>query len=354
MKAWRIDHLGGAFSFVDVPKPTTRTGSVLVRVEAQSLMSYLKPYVEGKLSAYRAPEDFIPGGNAIGTIEEVGSDVWHLKKGQRVVFSSHLVSGEIVSEPGQILIGVTSPGGASDAVQESWKNGTLAEYALVPVETLTPLDGLEHIDSTKLIPITRCIVPYGGLVCGRLTAGEIIAINGATGAYGSAATFVALTMGASRVIAMGRNKKPLDALVKAAGSRVVPVVLSGDVTADAEAVRKAAGGGVHLAFDVEGGASDANSTLAALASLRRTGRLVLMGSSSVPVPISYMQVMSNSLEIIGNFMYPKSAYLHLLEMVRSGQLDVLKFDLKVFPLADLTLAVETAGEAGNLEIVVTV
>lgn len=37
MKAWKIDHLGGELKFVDVPVPEVRPGSVLVRVEAQSL-----------------------------------------------------------------------------------------------------------------------------------------------------------------------------------------------------------------------------------------------------------------------------------------------------------------------------
>src|SRR5271154_4493086 len=89
MKAWKIDRLGGKLRFVDAPIPEARPGSVLIRVETQSLMSYLKPYVEGALKAYRAPEDFIPGVNAIGVIEAVGADVWRLKPGQRVVASSH-------------------------------------------------------------------------------------------------------------------------------------------------------------------------------------------------------------------------------------------------------------------------
>src|SRR5277367_5843286 len=164
MKAWKIDHLGGKLSYVDIPVPEVRPGSVLIRVQSQSLMSYLKPYVEGKLAAYRAPEDFVPGGNAIGIVEAVGADVWHLKKGQRVVTSSHLVTRENVQEPGQILIGITSPGGVGDELQHSWKDGTLAEYTLLPAQTVTPIEGLDHHNLPQLTAITRCIVPFGGLV----------------------------------------------------------------------------------------------------------------------------------------------------------------------------------------------
>ena len=352
MKAWKLDRLGGKLAFVDAPITEVRPGGVLIRVEAQSLMSYLKPYVEGALKAYRAPEDFIPGGNAIGIVEAVGADVWHLKAGQRVVASSHLVARENVPEPGQILIGVTSPGGVGDALQRSWKDGTLAEYALFPAQAVTPIEGLDDYAPAQLTAITRCVVPYGGLVRGRLVAGETVVVNGATGAYGAAAVLVALAMGASRVVAAGRNKDMLDQLTRAGGSRVSAVVLSGNVEKDPVALRSAAGGGAHLAFDMVCNAKDPNSTLAALGALHRGGRIVLMGSSTAPVPLDYLHVMFNNLEIIGNFMHAQNAYLSLLALVRSGQLDLRSITPNVFALSDLDNAMEAAGKAGSLELVV--
>jgi len=352
MKAWTIDRLGGTLRYTDVPTPQVRPGSVLVRTEAQSLMSYLKPYLEGKLSAYRAPEDFIPGGNAIGVVESVGADVWHLKQGDRVVVSPHIVSDENVTDPAQILLGVTSMGGAGDSVQASWKDGTLAEYVLVPSNAVTPLTGLAQYDAGQLAAITRLVVPYGGLVRGRLAAGETVVINGATGAYGSAAAIVALAMGAARVVAAGRNESALKALKTIGGERLVPVVLTGDVGADTTNLREAAAGGAHLAFDMVGGAQDANSTISALGSLHRGGRLVLMGSSAVPLPINYLQVMFHNLEIIGNFMYSQRAYLPLLDLVRAGLLDLSVFAPKAFPMSELSEAMEFAGKAKSLEIAV--
>jgi alcohol dehydrogenase len=40
-----------------------------------------------------------------------------------------------------------------------------------------------------------------------------------------------------------------------------------------------------------GNANDPNSTLAALGGLYRGGRIVLMGSSTTPIPLNYLQVM---------------------------------------------------------------
>jgi hypothetical protein len=38
MKAWKLDRLGGKLGFVDAPIPDVRPGSVLIRVETQSLI----------------------------------------------------------------------------------------------------------------------------------------------------------------------------------------------------------------------------------------------------------------------------------------------------------------------------
>ena len=55
MKAWRLEKIGGRLTLEDVPVPEPRPGSVLVKVEASALMSYLKAYVEGKLPFYNPP-----------------------------------------------------------------------------------------------------------------------------------------------------------------------------------------------------------------------------------------------------------------------------------------------------------
>src|ERR1700723_4467801 len=100
MKAWQLDRLGGELSFRDVRTPEPRPGSVLVRIEASALMSYLKAYVEGKLPIYNPPPGpFTLGTNGVGVIEAVGRDVWHLKSGQRGVVSSLFVARDKVDDP---------------------------------------------------------------------------------------------------------------------------------------------------------------------------------------------------------------------------------------------------------------
>lgn len=352
MKAWLLDRLGGTLRLEDTPIPEPRVGGVVVRVEASALMSYLKAYLEGRLSIYSPPDGrFTPGGNAIGTVHAIGLGVYHVQAGQRVAVSSHIVAGENAPEPAQFLLGITA-GPAGKSLQADWRDGTLAEYAHVPKSCVTPIDGLDGVSATQLSVLPRFAVPYGGLLRGRLAAGETIVITGATGAYGSAAALLSLALGAARVIAAGRNKAALEALGRLGGSRVAPVALSGDVEADAKAIRSLTGGGAQIAFDIVGGAQDPSATLAALKSLRRGGRLVLMGSMAVPLPISYLDVMLNDLEIIGQFMYPSNAFMRLIDLTRAGLLDIEAIRTRSFSLEALPAAMEAAVTSRGLECVV--
>jgi alcohol dehydrogenase len=352
MKAWRLTRPGGDLALLEVPVPEPRSGSVLVRVEASSLLSYLKSYVAGKLPSYNPPRTaFTIGTNGVGVVEAVGRDVWHLKPGQRVILSSHFVARDNVQDPGQILIGLTASAGA-DAVLTDWPDGTLAEFALAPVEAVTPADGLDHIDAAQLAAVSRFMVPFGGLLRGRLAVGETLMVTGATGRFGTAAVLLGVAMGAAHVIAAGRDRSKLESMARVAGSRVKTVVLTGDVSADARALREASGGGAQMAFDMVGQAKDPNATLAALHGLRRGGRLVLMGSMSADLPIPYTTLMLNNWELIGQFMYPADACLRLLELVRCGLLDITKIRPHTYPMAALPAAMDAAATAGNFDTIV--
>lgn len=353
MKAWQLDYLGGPFRLYDVPVPEARSGSVVIRMRASSLMSYMRDYLEGRLPVYRAPDKpFIPGGNGTGVIHATGDNVWHLKPGQRVVISPHLVAHENVSSPGQILLGVTGQGDVAGRMLNDWPDGTLAEYAVLPASLVTPADDLDFMSDAQLAMSMRYTVPYGGLLRGQFAAGESLVVSGATGAYGAAAVFLALAMGARQVIAVGRDAAKLDALISVTGPRVVPVVVTGHKESDTQLIRDHADGDVDMAFDMVGNAGDPAMTLACLRSLRHGGRIVLMGSMSVPLPLSYTELMLNSWSIIGNFMYPPSAYRQVLNFFRAGLLPPDAITSLNYRLADVPVAMDAARQATGLQSVV--
>jgi alcohol dehydrogenase len=101
-----------------------------------------------------------------------------------------------------------------------------------------------------------------------------------------------------------------------------------------------------------GNARDPNLTLASLRGLAPGGRLVLMGSMAVPLPIPYTEVMLNSWEIIGQFMYPRIAYAQLLTLMGSGLLAADAIDAIEFPFAEVPEAIDAAARASSSECVV--
>ncbi len=234
----------------------------------------------------------------------------------------------------------------------AWLDGTLAELVCAPVAAVTPVPAeLDGTGDCRLAALARCVVPYGGLLRAGLAPGQTVVIHGATGAFGSAGVLVALALGAATVVAAGREPEALARLAKL--PRVVTVAMGGDPDRDRAALRAAAGGGADCGLDMVGRADSASGTQAVLGALRREGRLVLMGGVTVPLPLDYALVMRSGLEVVGNFMYPRSAPAALLAMTAAGLLDLEQIPLEVFPLDDLRAAMETAeGRQAPLVVVV--
>lgn len=352
MKAWMLDEPGKPLALRDEPVPQPRHGAVLLRMEAVPLLSYTRAYLEGKLPYAFPPGPFSPGTNGIGRIEAVGEGVFGFRVGQRVAVNPYWRADEGVSEPEQVLIGLTGISAGSAPMLATFPHGTLRELAEFPASTIVGLDGLDAVPSRRLAALGKFSVPFGGLRRGQLAAGETVVVNGASGYFGSAAVLAALALGASRVVAMGRRAQALAPLVGLGGGRVKSVVLTGDDAQDVAAIREAAGGGADLAFDMVGHATDSNATLVALRSLRRNGRLVLKGSMQVPLPIPYGEMLLNNWALIGNFMYTRADYLALVSLVASGQLSLDGVEVMAYPFTQLEAAIDRAGSAQGLQCTV--
>jgi alcohol dehydrogenase len=348
MKAWMLDQPGQPLALREVPQPAARRGALLVGMEAVPLLSYTRQYVEGKLPYAYPPGPFSPGTNGVGRVLAIGEGVYGYRVGQRVALSPYWVADEALREPAQALIGLTAISPDSAPMLADFPHGTLREAVEFPAAAAFALDGLDAVPSAKLAVLGKLVVPFGGLRRGRLAAGESVVVNGAAGAFGSAAVLDALALGASRVVAVGRRAAALAPLAELGGGRVATVALSGDVARDSEAIRAAAGGGADLAFDMVGHATDPNATLAALRSLRRNGRMVLMGSMEVDLPISYREMLLNNWELMGHFMYSGADYRALIALVQSGQLSLDAIETERYAFDALESAIDAAEKAQGL------
>jgi alcohol dehydrogenase len=360
-RAWVLPEIGAALRLEQRAVPILHPQGVLVRVEAAMVLSYIAKVLDGSIP-YALPElPFVPGTNAVGTVEAVGAEVAHVAPGERVILSPHVKTDEPGLAPDQILIGLTAMGnsrfgGVAEGalkLQRVWRDGVYAERVQWPASCVTPLRGVDHVPPHLLMGIAKLVIPYGGLLRAGVRAGDVVAINGASGFFGSAGVVAALAMGASRVVAIGRNAATLAELAGKLGPRVRPVALAGaDMAADIAAIREAADGPVDRALDMLGQASTASSTGVTLRSLRRGGRLVLMGSCAQPLTVDFGEMLGNDWEVVGNFMYPKHASASLAALVASGQIDLSVFDVKSFPLTRLPEAIAAASTMCGLEMTV--
>ena len=86
----------------------------------------------------------------------------------------------------------------------------------------------------------------------------------------------------------------------------------------------------------------------------RGGRLVLMGSAEVPLELSFREMLANDWEVVGQFMYERTAPGQLAGLAAEGLLDLGKIIVTTFALADFKRAVEAAALMQGLDLTAVV
>ncbi|MCJ1359636.1 MAG: hypothetical protein MMC33_009638 [Icmadophila ericetorum] len=310
----RVQHL-------PTPKPTP--GSAVVQILVVNVIGYGGDVYNGKLN-YPFPTPLVIGNSAIARVVAVGPDASSLKVGTLVLVDA-VIRGR--DDPTNIFLlgahqGATE--GSKKLMDGEWRNATCAEYAKLPLEILFPLNearllggGLGYsIDDLAHIP--TLLVPYGGLRDVGLKPGETVIIAPATGGFSSAAVFVALSMGAGKVIAMGRNKETLKSL-SARDDRIVVVPISGDVATDLQALQEHDPADVF--FDISPrGAAKSSHLMAGMLSLKHAGRVSLMGGIREDVTIPHSMFVHKNITLKGKWMYEPSEVRELIAMVETGVL----------------------------------
>ncbi len=176
MRAVVVNDLGMPATLVDVPVPDVQAGQVLVRVLAAGLNPFDNAIAAGMMTEM-VEHDYpvVLGRDAAGIVEAVGEGVTGIAVGDAVV-------GHVLFAP-------------------PIKHGTLAEYAVLPAETVVPKP--EALDF-----VTAAAIPLAGAAAVAAVEavapqpGEVVLVVGASGGVGSYAVQLATGRGAT-VIATG-------------------------------------------------------------------------------------------------------------------------------------------------------
>ncbi len=223
MRAWRFHEFGDIanYQLEDIPKPEPKSGEVLVRLQYAALNPADRLLIEGRY----------PGAGDLPLT--VGRDgAGHIEATQ----------GNGMLQPGDPVVILRSDVGIT-------RQGTLAEYVVVPQDVLAPVPHDWSLREAAAAPLVYLTAWKALVTQGQLGPGDVVLVTGASGGVGIAAVQLAKALGA-HVIALSRSAEKRGQLEE----------LGADVALDdgaddlADRVRKAArGAGPDIVIEHLGG-----------------------------------------------------------------------------------------------------
>ena len=345
MRAAVLEEFGKPLNITEVPDPRIGTGEVLVDVLATCVVPYAGEIFSGARQ-YLLEPPVISGVGAIGRVVSVGPDATRLRVGELVWCDSTVRSRDDAFAPDITLQGWSSAGEGGLRLSRHFHDGSFAQQMAVPTENAIPLGDIDIADIPRWTAISVLLVPYGGLLAAALQAGETLLISGATGNFGSAGVAVGLAMGAATVVCPGRNQAVLADLKARFGERVRTVTLTGDPETDRAAMVAAAPNPIDVVLDLLPPNAPAATVRAAAMTVRPNGRVVLMGGVGTQggddLRLPYPWLMRNCVTVRGQFMHPRTANQQMVQLIRSGLVDLSHERITTFTLEAANEAVEYA------------
>lgn len=355
-KALMLEEIGKPLIIKHIPVPPLTPGSAILRILSASVLSYQWDLYNGTRN-YGLEVPMVPGFAAVGRIVSVGPDSSTLNPGQLVFFDPFVRARD---NPSVAMISGLIHGiepAARRLTASEWRDSTFAEYARVPLENCYALNEAMLCESggmaysfDQLVWLSMPAVGYGGLRTIGLQAGETVIVAPATGGFGGAAALVAAAMGA-RVLAMGRNTDKLGKLSKMS-SRIHTVRITGDVEKDTQELLEFGAADAFLDLSPPG-IGELFHFKSAIGSLRKGGRVSVMGGMGCDMQLPFGDMVFRDLEFKGKWMYDPVHVRDLIKLVETGALGLEQMKVTArFKLEDWQRAFETAAKMSFDEVTV--
>ncbi len=325
MKALAIYEHGGIDKLViaDLPKPEIGPDEVLVNVKAVAL-NHLDLFVRNGSPALKLKLPHIVGSDAAGVIAGLGTNVRGLEIGQRVTINPGLSCGRC-----EFCLGGEQSLCADFHILGEHVGGGAAEFVAVPAVNVLPIPPEYPFEKAAAAPLVF-LTAWRALVSrARLRAGEEVLVLGAGAGTSMAAIQIAKRAGA-RVLVTSSSDEKL-ARAKQLGADVGINYHAADW--DRQVFLATGKRGVDVVFESVGAATWVKS----LRSLKRGGRMVVIGATTGPNPqeeIGY--IFWKQIEILGSTMSNQREFREVMRLVLRGVFD---------PVIDAVLPLEEARQA---------
>src|SRR3990172_5440679 len=326
MLAARLHSVGTPLKIEDCPLPALQPGEVLVRVLACGVCGSDIHMWRGSVPVRKRPITL--GHEIAGAVAACGPECGSWKHGDPVIVRAGAGCGTCPYCqsrrdnlcPDQRVLGTDEDGG-------------FAQYVKAPADSLVPLPEGVPFEVAAILS-DAVATPYHALAQrGALQSGESVAVFGC-GGLGTHAIQLARLLGAGIVIAVDVRPGPLER-ARALGADEVVNASQDD---PAKAVRRRTGDGVDLAG---GGVGRAESIAQAVRSLRPGGRAVLVGVGQEPITLPPPARFAwREYAVLGSFGSTRADLDAVVELVRSGRLDLSGALSPPFPFAEANRALE--------------
>lgn len=358
MKAAILYEAGKPLEIADirVAKPGPR--EVLIRTAAVGVCRSDLHFVDG---AFPHPVPTVPGHEAAGVIEAVGSDVAHLKVGDHVITFFTVFCGScemcVTGRP-SLCVDPSTRRPADAEPRLSLDDGT----ALAPFLNLSAFaeQMLVHENAcvaiSKDMPLDRAALLGCAVITGagsvfndsRVRPGESVAVIGA-GGIGLAAINAARIAGAGTILALDPVAEKRELALKLGATHALDAMAEGL----AKDVLKLTGGGVHYAIEAVG---RPNTAELAWNILRRGGTATILGmiapgnNVSLPGP-TFLTGKKIQGSLLGSTRFPIDMP-RLVQMYLDGLLDLDTMVAERIRLEDVNDALEKLRKGDSVRSVI--
>ncbi len=326
----------GLWMVKDAAVPDIGPNDVLIKIKKSAICGTdVHIYKWDKWAQATVPTPMIVGHEYVGVIEKIGSEVTHLKKGQRVCGEGHLVCGHCRNCRAGKRHLCRNTKGIGVNIQ-----GSFAEYLSLPASNAFPIPDEIPDD------IAAIFDPFGNAVHTALSfdlVGEDVLITGA-GPIGLMAVAICQHVGARHVVVTDINPWRLELAKKMGATRAVNVA-----SEKLEDVMKDLGmtEGFDVALEMSGAPSGFKDMLR---TIRHGGKIALLGIPPGDTAIDWNEVIFKGLIIKG--IYGREMYETWYKMVTliQGGLDLTPLITHHFDIDDFQKGFDAmiSGQSGKV------
>ncbi|RMF95185.1 MAG: hypothetical protein D6734_06095 [Candidatus Schekmanbacteria bacterium] len=328
MKALYARLSDSKFIIEDIPRPKAgktpySPEDVIVKVEycgicGTELMLYRKGFPKGVINR----EKVGLGHEFSGIVEEVGSAVENIKKGDRVV-------GEVTTNPcGKCIFCQDGKNNfCPTAGAYMLEQGAYSEYLPIPAKNLHIIPDNVSLKSAAMCqPLSLSVNALK--VVGKIKEGESIAIIG-PGPIGLLMLILARYYGAGKIFVVGLTKD--EKRLKLAKSLGADFIFTADKDDAQKEIKKQTNGfGADIVVEIAGAAEAVKS---AFKIVRNCGRIVLTGAGYEPFEISLAdEVMIRQLSVLGCRGDPTPCWNEAIDILATGKIDIEPIVSHILPL----------------------